>query len=175
MTINKRYLFLFCFLILFVFSGCQSTQDIYTMKSETGQMFFIRPIALKKVSSEVKEVDFDMTVQVNEAAEISENPVVNYTFVISKDNYSLADDVNILFGIDDEVIETTFAKVIYKEIDSSKNLNVRFTGSIDKDDFAKMIENPSFTKIIVKINDKTYSFSSRELSEKLMELGVLVS
>lgn len=138
-------------------------------------MFFIRPIQINKVSSELKAIDFDITVQSTTTGEITDDLILNYTILLSKENYALADDVKLCFDVNENRITPNSAEVIYKEIDASKNLNIRITSRINKDDFNLMLKDPYSTKVVILIKDKVYSFTVKELNEKLVEMGVLVS
>ena len=63
---------------------------------------------------------------------------------------------------------------LYKDFDKKKNLEVRYSGTLSKEDLAAILENPSSTKVGLTIENQTHLFKSDDFSQKLFELGVLV-
>lgn len=176
MKINNKLAikFLIPLLLLFLVS-CKTTEaNIYTLPHEDGQLIFLRPVTIDDKSFVLRNTDFDMTVIITDF-QLTQSNTINYTIHLPTEYYSYIDKVDFFFQTQTgEKITPQNISILYKDFDKKKNLEVRYSGTITKENLAAMLENPAATKIGLSIDNKTHIFQSEPFSQKLFELGVLV-
>lgn len=171
----KKTLFRNLFLLLLVcFVSCSTTQTIYTIGADYGQLFFVRPTEVTKLPQDIKDFSFDITVRKLSETNTIDTPVLNYSAVFDKNHYDCFSDVSFYFLVDDKKIEPQNPEILFKEIGNTKNLTVRFTSTISAEDFIEMVKNPQKISIAVSSAAGQTILPNKEFTQKLIELGVVL-
>ena len=172
---KKSFIHLIQILLLVLLVSCKTTEtNIYTLPHESGQLVFLRQVTLDDKHFILRNTYFDMTVIISDF-QLTQNNTVNYTIHLPAQYYSYIDKVDFFFVTDTrEKITPQNISTLYKDFDKKKNLEVRYSGTLSKDDLAAILENPSSTKVGLTIENQTHLFKSDDFSQKLFELGVLV-
>lgn len=173
---NKSKLFIIqLFLLITLFISCNTTkQNIYTMVQESGQLVFLRQVTLDSKDFPLRNTCFDVTVKIVDF-ELSDNNTVNYTLYFPKEYYSYEDKAELFFQTpSNPKITLNDCKVLYKDINKKKALEIRYTAKLSDQDLKAMLEYPEQTKPGITLADKTKIYSSADFSQKLFELGVLI-
>lgn len=164
----------FCLtLILFLFTGCASVQNIYTFSSPAAQTYFIRPTKIKKVPKCIKSCEFDITIRTDSYNQLIEDPTFNYSFICNENSYNKIENTKISFLCDDIIIAPIDSQKIYKEIDENRNLTLRCTSTLKKEDFIQMMDC-STIKIIIENDNDIVEQIDKTFTQKINEIGVLI-
>ena len=169
-----KKVFLFLFFISFFFA-CKTTEaNIYTIPQENGQLIFLRPVELVNKSFILKKTTFDITVKILDFS-ITDDNVVNYTLYFPYQYYDFINQAELFFSTDSESkISLENVKILYKDFDRKKNLEVRYSADISGEKIQKLLENPEHSRIGLSIDNQTTFFYSKAFSQRLYELGVIV-
>lgn len=170
--IKKVFLFLF---FLSFFFACKTTEaNIYTIPQEEGQLIFLRPVDLVDKSFILQKATFDITVKIIDFSVTDEN-IVNYTLYFPYQYYDFINQAELFFSTDSESkISLENVKILYKDFDRKKNLEVRYSADISGEKVRKLLENPENSRIGLSIDNQTTFFNSKAFSQKLYELGVII-
>lgn len=169
-----KKVFLFLFFISFFFA-CKTTEaNIYTIPQEEGQLIFLRPVDLVDKSFILQKATFDITVKIIDFSVTDEN-IVNYTLYFPYQYYDFINQAELFFSTDSESkISLENVKILYKDFDRKKNLEVRYSAGISGEKVRKLLENPENSRIGLSIDNQTTFFNSKAFSQKLYELGVII-
>lgn len=169
-----KKVFLFLFFISFFFA-CKTTEaNIYTIPQEEGQLIFLRPVDLVDNSFILQKATFDITVKIIDFSVTDEN-IVNYTLYFPYQYYDFINQTELFFSTDSESkISLENVKILYKDFDRKKNLEVRYSADISGEKVRKLLENPENSRIGLSIDNQTTFFNSKAFSQKLYELGVII-
>ena len=172
---HKNLLIITTALLFTIFSSCKSTDaNIITMFQNPGQLVFLRQVTLDDKKFVLRNTEFDMTVIIVDF-KLTDDNTVNYTIHYPMEYLPYAETTEFFFTTPSvEKISVENKKILYKDINKNKNVEIRYTSTVSAESLSAMLENPSQTKVGLTINGKTMIFSSPEFSQKLFELGVLV-
>lgn len=171
----KKTLFrIFLFLLFICFVSCSSTQTIYTMGADYGQLYFIRPTKVAKLPKDIKDFDFDITVRKLTETNTIDTPVLNFTAVFDKNHYDSFSNISFCFVTGNKKNVPQNPQILFKEIGNSKNLTIRFTSTLNPEEFLEMTQNPQDVKIEVSSGTEQISLPNKEFTQKLTELGVIL-
>ena len=173
---KKLYKILFLVLLPALFFSCATTeQKLYTVAQEEGQLIFIRQTKLKNTKSFVlQDTVFDLTVRVKNFS-LTDDNTVNYTLRFPKAYYNSYEKAGLFFSAPScKKIELGEPKILYKDFDSKKNLEVRYSCSMSAEQILLLLENPGAVEIGMTFEGVERLFKSEDFSQKLYELGVLV-
>lgn len=170
-----RYSILF-FLVLFVFA-CKTTNHLFLAAAPEGaQLVFLRPVEFKNINPVIKKASVDVTAQIKKM-QLVENPIFNYTLVVSNGDLEMADSIEVTFVWEEDGEMKSLVPVektrLFKKI-NKKNGEARYSLSFDKDEFLQMLINGSRIKIIfitpdvyaVRVESESFNLQMEEL--KLM-------
>ena len=169
-----KKVFLFLFFISFFFARKTTEANIYTIPQEEGQLIFLRPVDLVDNSFILQKATFDITVKIIDFSVTDEN-IVNYTLYFPYQYYDFINQTELFFSTDSESkISLENVKILYKDFDRKKNLEVRYSADISGEKVRKLLENPENSRIGLSIDNQTTFFNSKAFSQKLYELGVII-
>lgn len=170
----KKNIFLLAIFICF-FVSCTTTETLLSNVSpEGGQIIFLRPFSVKTDSSFFKEVILDVTVHIKDG-EVFSDPVLNYTVIQPIYADFNLDNLSVGFICDDLKVVPLQKKLLYKNILKNKQLEVRYTSTIDKDAFTVLLENREVCNVLFTDSDSYEEvISSKDLKERLFKLTIVM-
>lgn len=163
-------------LAFFTFNSCVTTeQKIYSLFQEDGQIIFLRPTVIDDKNFILRNTNIDVAIKIVDF-KITDNNIINYTVFLPENYYNALNDVELFFKTPtNEKIALSEAKILYKDFDKKKNLEVRYSTSLTGDDLKILLKSPEETQIGLRLKDKTNIFSSEEFSQKLYEAGIIIN
>lgn len=165
------FVLLICTIIII---SCATLENVVVLNSPNGTNFFLRNTVVKTKNSKIIDFEFDITVNV-EKNEITGNPVVNYTYTLSKNNYSEGEKSKLYFeneGIRYSVINPDF---MFKDLDQKKNMHMRYTSELNKDEFEKIMSNYSQVSVVIILSDGSeIVLRDKKIDEKINDMRLLV-
>ena len=156
-----------------IFFSCATLENVVVLNSPNGNNFFLRNTVIKTRNPKVIDFEFDMTVNV-EKNEISGNPVVNYTYTLSKNNYSEGEKSKVYFENEGIRYSVNNPDFMFKDLDQKKNMHMRYTSELNKDEFEKIMSNYSPVSVVIVLSDGSeIVLRGKKIDEKINDMRLL--
>lgn len=167
-----------CVLVILIFlsafSSCTTLENILTFKDGNGsQIFFVRPVTFSLQKSVASKLSFDMTINVADS-KIQSNPLFNYTITIPEKDAKKYENIILAIKTDEKEIIIEKKSILFKELDSNKNLAVRYTSSICIEDFYSILNSKNPVTINIKCEQNFSQIISKDFEKNLSDLRILL-
>lgn len=146
---------------------------ILVINSSKGTNLFLRNTDICTKNKQVPHLEFDVTVNVNNA-ELSYNPIVNYTVTAQKDISSKSDDFVFCLENNGKRFQVINKELMFRSLKSKKIINTRYTSEIAMEDFDFILSNYEKVEVVLILPDNSEILvSNKEIDEKFNDLRVL--
>lgn len=146
----KHFFFtIFCFFSLILIS-CASSNPVYSaVTGNGGQVFFLRPFVIDTKDSMIKQIDLDITVN-TKGAVLTQSPVLNYTLTMPIEQVKDVDKIQISILNQSLEVKTEKLTQLFKDINGKKYIDLRYSATLNKDDFLQLLkgDDQCFIKVI---------------------------
>ncbi len=162
-------------LLSLLFVGCATSEGVLVLNSVNGTNLFMRNTYVKTKNSKIMAIEFDITVNV-EKDELLENPIVKYTYTVSKNDYSEGEKAALSFENNGVRYNFLSKEYMFRSLDSKKNMQIRYASEMDKEDFMNIMKNFDPVNLVLTLsNGDEVVLSDKNTNIKINDLRVLVN
>ena len=171
----KHFFFLLFCIFPSILVSCASSNPVYTAVTGNGsQVFFLRPFVLDTAHSMINQIDLDITVNVRGSI-LSQSPVLNYTVTMPIEQVKEADKIQIHLTNQSTEVRTENRTLLFKDINGKKYIDLRYSVTLNKDDFFQLMKNEESCFIKVVAPDGTIDLiQSDDFDLRMRNLRLMV-
>ena len=146
----KRFFFIIFSIFSLILISCASSNPVYTaVTGNGGQVFFLRPFVIDTKLSMINQIDLDLTVNAKGAV-LTQSPVLNYTLTMPIEQVKDADKIQISIMNQSLEVKTEKLTQLFKDINGKKYIDLRYSATLNKDDFFQLVKSDEqcFIKVV---------------------------